>query len=798
MKNSQTILTAALALMLAACNVESDFLSQKKALYTETITVSANRDDIDVNGPEGTRAVLTEDNTLKSIWKAGDQLTVWTGNEFTEDNMSEKGFTLDSGAGTNSATFTGTLNSKAKPNKNTMLTAVIDNGDDAEDCSSGTTAALDFSVQEGCTTDDVLRYDVLWAQASYSDRNFLFTHAMSIVEWTIKIKGITAATTCDITLSATGMQNKAEFDLYENKLNGTNGGDITLQNVSIDAQGKAVIYFALFPGQVTSKMTAAVTVADGSVTTGQLGTFDSFTFKANNLYIAAWTFDAPEMPTYTLTATSPAAIEYNETTTGNYTVKSSATIGGTTKPVPWTVTKYEYSDDGGITWEDETPSWFSSLSLTGGEGSIDGENGTATVTAAELVYQNPVNGLLKNATVKSNYDLSDGKETANCYVISAPGTYKIPLIYGNARNADGSANTACFNNNSPYVNYRGTAITSMYLTKDGTPSTGSLVWSDCGDNIVSNLAVSNDPTNSDLKFLTFTVPAANIVQGNAVVAVKDDEGTIMWSWHLWFTDSGALSTTALDGDDGEKPYFTRDNLGSVYDTYQGTSYTTPRRVRVTVTQTGSNKTALFYIIQNPFVSATCHDTKYQWGRKDAFPGVKTVQPTYIESGSSSYSSGFTYQEAIKNPGTMYSTMGGNLWCYPHYTNAWAVNNKSYDLISTSSIVKSVYDPCPVGFKMPGSKARSCFSKSNGTWVENQGYTFTNGSNSLFFPATGQVYYYQADLRDLNKIGYYWTAIPYMPSCTVWLLLNWNKYGNLNGSYYSNTPFGLSVRPVKSN
>ena len=93
MKKSRTFLTAAFALMLAACNVESDFLSQKKDLYTETITVSANRDGIDVNGAGGTRAVLTEDNTLKSVWEAGDKLTVWTGNDFSEDNMSEKGFT---------------------------------------------------------------------------------------------------------------------------------------------------------------------------------------------------------------------------------------------------------------------------------------------------------------------------------------------------------------------------------------------------------------------------------------------------------------------------------------------------------------------------------------------------------------------------------------------------------------------------------------------------------------------------------------------------------------------------------
>ena len=227
-------MTAALGLMLAACNVESDFLSQEKNLYRETITVSANRDGIDVNGPDGTRATLTEDNTLKSVWEAGDQLTVWTGNEFTEDNMSEKGFTLDSGAGTNSATFTGKVKSTSKPNRSTQLTAVVDKDDDMVDCTSGTTAALDFSEQESCTTSTVLRYDALWAQATYDKRDFHFAHTMSFVEWTIHIKGITAATTCDITLSATDMQNKAALNLAEGKLEGTNEGDIKLTDVNID------------------------------------------------------------------------------------------------------------------------------------------------------------------------------------------------------------------------------------------------------------------------------------------------------------------------------------------------------------------------------------------------------------------------------------------------------------------------------------------------------------------------------------------------------------------------------------
>lgn len=782
-------MAAVLALMLAACNVESDFLSQEKNLYTETITVSANRDGVDINGAGGTRAVLTEENTLKSVWESGDQLTVWTGNDFSEDNMSEGGFTLDSGAGTNSATFTGKVKSTSKPNKTTVLTAVVDNDDDMVDCTSGTTAALDFSEQESCTTSTVLRYDALWAQATYDKRDFHFAHTMSFVEWTIHIKGITAATTCDITLSATDMQNKAALNLAEGKLEGTNEGDIKLTDVNIDDEGLAVVYVALFPGAVTSKMTAMVTMADGKVTTGQVGTFESFTFVANTLYTAAWTFGEPVEPTYTFTATSPAAIAYNATSTGNYTVKSYATVGSTTQPVAWTVTKYEYSDDGGTTWTDNgttKPSWLSALSLESGGGSTGGENGTATVTAAELINYNPVTNLLQNATAKSNYDLSQGGETANCYVISAPGTYKIPLIYGNARNADGSANTACFNNTSPYVNYKGTAITNMWLKTDGTPTSGSLVWKDVTTDIVTNLAVSGD-------FLTFTVSQSAIEQGNAVVAVKDANGDIMWSWHLWFTESEALSTIAFNNASNETQYFTRDNLGYVIDTYSGTSYTVPRRVRVTVTQAGSNQTAQFEVIQNPGTSdITFHDTKYQIGRKDAFSGSTTGEPTIASAQT-------TYQNSILNPGTFNTRYSSSTydWCSTTYYNAWAVGNTSNDNVSTSAIVKSVYDPCPVGFKMPGSNAFTGVSKTDGRWNSGlKGYTFTDSSNgtSVFFPAAGGRNSVNGALSGVGSYGGYWSAVPTTPYDAWYLvfslgIVNWGNCDRANGR---------SVRPVQSN
>ena len=541
-----------------------------------------------------------------------------------------------------------------------------------------------------------------------------------------------------------------------------------------------------------------------------------------------------DMMKYTFRLVTPTPIEYKYDQTVNslaqyesdyydFFIDSYVTINNKNVPVDWTITKYEYSDDDGENWIDngtKKPSWLRKLSMSDGYYSFKytyRQYGRVTLEPAELVNVNPVTTLLKKATAKSNYDLSQGGETANCYVISAPGTYKIPLIIGNARKADGTVNDVCFNNPKPYVTYKNNAITSMWL-KDhgGTPTSGSLVWSDCGDNIVSDLSVSGD-------FLTFTVSADNIVQGNAVVAVKDEEGKIMWSWHLWFTDSDALSTIAFDNYSGETQYFTRDILGFVTDSYMTTTYSPSRRVRVTVTQTGTNKTAQFQIIQKGYRRhRDFYGTYYQFGRKDAFPCSTYCKYVF------SYTS--PYWKSIQNPRTFFKKdwCCENTWHGEYYNipNAWAVGNTGLNLSgATSEIVKSIYDPCPAGFKVPGRNAftgftsdgieRKSWDRINGFYdAEDMRYKFTDkNGNTIQFPGIGYIYFDEKTGRGSGGSGASrsiscWTA-------DIKLLILPGDYKNYNifqlNCYYgydnsirfdptfhlkSIGAWGCSVRPVK--
>lgn len=786
-------MAAAITAVLAACSVESDLQSQqqKRGNYGEEISVTANREDA------GTRAGLNPSSPKKSIWQEGDQLTIWTGEGFTEDNMSTGSFTLKNGAGTNAAIFWGRLKYTDFPDDDTPLTAVVDNGADMVDCSSGTEAVVDFSTQQYATAESVLHYDVLYGTATYGNRDFQFSHTMSFVRWTISVSGITEATTCSIVLSAGGLCNTATLDLATGTLTAGNEGNITLTDVSLDATGKAVLYVALFPGAITTGMKAVVIMADGKVTDGNLGDGNSFTLRPNTLNTAANNFSEPGTLSFTFTATSPDAIAYTADETDNYSVTSYGqyTTGGVEKTIPlaWEIEKYEYSDDDGATWTDNgttKPAWLTALSTESGNGGTTAETGTATVDADSYItdFKAERDNALKNATAQTDYDLSQGGETANCYVISAPGTYKIPLIYGNARKADGTLNTSSFHTDNTstlvlkdFLNYKGEAINGMWLSSSGgTPTSAELVWSDAGANIVSSPAVNGD-------FLTFEIEKDDLQQGNAVVAVKDADGVVMWSWHLWFAPASVLNTITVTNYQSVNYKFSEEPLGMKYTVWEGSTYTQNRKVRVTLRQAAvqpnaTPNTTTFEITQTPGSVKTHSSTQYQFGRKDAFPGVADA---YVSGTISSTAAGTTTScdVTIKNPSVFYtaSATGGD-WCSATYYNFWSVDNSTYAL-NDNAVVKSVYDPSPAGFHLPASNAFTGFTNKGANtttksyfYVDgdfDKGWNFwtnTNKTESIYFPATGYRNGGTGALAVVGTNGYCWTVTPYNSNKSARLLI----------------------------
>ena len=383
---------------------------------------------------------------------------------------------------------------------------------------------------------------------------------------------------------------------------------------------------------------------------------------------------------YVLTPTDPSrAAEYNETTSQPYSIMSyrEDPVTHTKQAVAWKV--IGYSVDNGATWTTTKPTWMTALSKESGDGGTAADQGTATLSGVTDFLANR-NKELKTATALGSssapYDLSTkggsvSRSTANCYVISAPGHYRIPLVYGNAiengNNNPSSYQTSNSGANilSNFQDHAGNAIDNPWIEKtNGGANAGvdgaKIVWADEKDLVhLSASPIKRDGNNT---YLDFEVKAADIKSGNAVVAVTKG-GTVVWSWHLWFAPKDALDKIEVTNHQNVKYYFTKEALGWKPTHWSGSTYSSARTVKVKVEQTvannGTKQEAVINITQNPGNVKQGATTLYQFGRKDAFPGTDTTpEGSFNQNGGNNMS----VTNGIQHPETFYTW--GSTWYKP--------------------------------------------------------------------------------------------------------------------------------------
>lgn len=578
--------------------------------------------------------------------------------------------------------------------------------------------------------------------------------------------------------------------------------------------------FYMIPQELTGKnITVYVEFADGSKIESTLkGSWLAGTTKTYKLSEKNSTWE------YTLETTNPANVAYNQDKSNDYFVTSYRNApDGTKQPVKWKAVGYEEYDRATDSWTNlgtNKPSWLTAMSKESGNGGATAESGKATITKADLKDRlTEYNKVLQDATAKGSvsnpYNLSNTnggdaiQNTANSYLISAPGYYRIPLVYGNAVKG-GTTNESSYKTAhtgtdvlSNFKDHLGNDITTPYINVQNAsnPATqASIVWMDQKD-LVDGLSVTN---NGDKSFVNFHVSAANIKNGNAVIAVKSADGTIMWSWHLWFDHSDALSTIACTNHEGDNFKVTKNILGYTIYKWKSTSYESPRVARMKIEQevgNGAKKSAYITITQSPYAEKEYSTALYQFGRKDAFPGTNTLyESTFVENGGDNIS----IVNAIQNPGTFYTD--GNTWGTEYrYFNLWSMQTTS-QTDASKTLVKTVYDPCPVGFSMPPVKTFSGVTTTGTTNTNNkdinalgdwdQGWHFyakdSSSPSTVYYPAIGSRTAKEGKLYGVKDRGYYWVGVPSSTSAgnnldirnTIVIPAN-----NLNRAV------GCSIRPV---
>lgn len=437
------------------------------------------------------------------------------------------------------------------------------------------------------------------------------------------------------------------------------------------------------------------------------------------------------------------------------------------EPVPY---KVEYRDAGSANFTTTPPSWLDEFTTT------EEPNG---VFKLKINYKNPSeplninNKLVKNGERTGIYDLSTNggsttMSTANCYIVNAKGTYQFPLVYGNAITDDKTIESSYkyqgWGTGEKYLailkNYKDEEITQPYIIDDiygnaanaPTNLKAELVWQD-EQNLVTGIqyeAKKYDGRGA----IQFTI--GTIKEGNAVIALKDPSGTVMWSWHIWVTAVGELGDITLTSHENQKFDIMPVNLGWCSGNKDLRIYKRHEcEVRFTqLISEGDGVSQTVKIIQEPHIAVPRgNNPYYQWGRKDPFvagtsnstnktcytpSGTKTDNPERISpAGADSLLTKDATAIQIQNPmkwqncPRIEQAGGTQYWPYKPadeiYFNLW--DNSCWD--DNDIVVKTVYDPCPVGYNVSSYRTFTGFTASGDTFDGTAG----NPATEQFFAAT---------------------------------------------------------------
>ena len=217
-------------------------------------------------------------------------------------------------------------------------------------------------------------------------------------------------------------------------------------------------------------------------------------------------------------------------------------------------------------------------------------------------------------------------------------------------------------------------------------------------------------------------------KGNSIVALKDNTGRILWSYHLWAPGEELKDVTI-----GGVTFMDR-NVGAM-----------------TSSAPSGSETA----------SVGMH---YQWGRKDPFPPAKSlstangVQSDVFPADAIRYTpaneghAGKPLSFTIENPSTYIWGSGSNGnedWSQIQNDNYWGTT-------------KTDYDPCPYGYIVPSKdQLQAVIGKWNDSANATKGKNIVCDDGSVnYWVKAGwyrRSYHATSNLANVGNNGYYWTS-----------------------------------------
>ena len=332
----------------------------------------------------------------------------------------------------------------------------------------------------------------------------------------------------------------------------------------------------------------------------------------------------------------------------------------------------------------------------------------------------------ENTGQENNGNSNDNnKNDASLYLVQSD----LNVSLANDLSFSGSANCYIVSNAGLYK-FR--AVKGNSSESVGTVTSVSILWETFGTSDVPKFCDLIKAFCYKDGYIVFQT-ADTFKEGNAVIAAKDQSGEILWSWHIWLTDQPQ----------GQKY---NNNAGTMMDRNLGAISATPGDVG-----------ALGLL--------------YQWGRKDPFLGSSSILSNTVAKSTITWPSALasnTIAYTIANPTTLLTDrekMSNYDWCD---NGTSSPDNTRW---TTSETPKSIYDPCPAGWRVPdgGEKGAWVRASRSSSYFDvrydnvNKGMNFAGvfGSISTIWYSASGYYFCRAGYNcDLGQVGYeggYWSA-----------------------------------------
>ena len=400
------------------------------------------------------------------------------------------------------------------------------------------------------------------------------------------------------------------------------------------------------------------------------------------------------------------------------------------------------------------------LSSTGAKVTANvSDEGISGVTERGIIYGTSEDITVDNAR-KLTLGNGSGEFTANITGLSHSTTYYVKAY---ARNERGISYSKVM---SFFTPYEGSAVN---LSKDGTAncyivppvyseyafkatvkgnsnesvgaiSSAEVLW----ETRNTNNSIKEGDVIAEVSFdganVHFMLPP-NPVPGNALIAVKDALGTILWSWHIWVVDFDPVKNGQI---------YTSGNM--MMDRNLGALSTIPGA------DSGDYGAYGLY---------------YQWGRKDPSPWHGNIVPSDAMNWITDYNPSYnSLESAIKYPTVFVAYV------------EW--NNSSY-----WNTFKTMYDPCPAGWRVSEKSVWDGISNSNLTTV-NSTYRIIPEPYSVpqaYYPMSGEFYTSWPGVNSFNDWCRMWIS-----DYQTTMAMHWSDRFEMYMNTYQG--FGATVRCMK--